>query len=127
MCGRHRQRRKVLRLTSTPFVRLASEELSERLVAAWGLKRVGDVVSSRLNVIADGDKEPVADAFPLLRLVLGPAADQLEFLACRELQREMYTERGSITEPLDFELRDGIAYHLTELTDSARFIDSRNT
>jgi superfamily II DNA or RNA helicase len=111
---------KILRLTGTPFVRLADEELSERLVAAWGLKRVGDVVSSRLNVIADGDQEPVADAFPLLRLVLGPAADQLEFLACRELQREMYTERGSITEPLDFELRDGIAYHLTDLTDSAK-------
>jgi superfamily II DNA or RNA helicase len=71
-------------------------------------------------MIADGDPEPVVDAYPLLRLILGPATERISFLACRELSREMYTEHGTIPEPLEFELRDEIAYHLTAMSDVDR-------
>jgi superfamily II DNA or RNA helicase len=111
---------RVLRLTGNPYIRVDDEDRAEHLAAVWRLKSVGEVVSSRLSVIADGEPEPAADAFPLLRLILGPVVEGVDFLACRELQREMYTERGSVSEPLDFELRDGVAHHLSDMDDATR-------
>ncbi len=111
---------KVLRGTGTPFVRLPDEQSAERLVGAWGLKSVGDAVTSKIVSVPDGDREPVGDAYPLLRPIFDSRVDDLELLPCRELSREMYTEQGSITEELEFEIRDGLVYHLTSLSEVDR-------
>ena len=111
---------KVLRGTGTPFVRFESGEVAERFVAVWGLQRITDVVTSKVVAVPDGEEQPAMDLYPLLRFILGAVAEGVKFLPCRELHREMYTEQGSVKEPVDFELRDGIAYHLSDMSEIDR-------
>jgi len=111
---------RVLRATGTPFIRLPDESSAERLVTAWGLRRTADVVASQLVFIEDGEPEPVVDAYPLLGQMLGSKVDGLVFVPCRELQRELFTERGSVFEPVEFDVRDGVVHHLASLSEVDR-------
>jgi superfamily II DNA or RNA helicase len=111
---------KALRGTGTPFVRVADEAAAGRLIGVWGLRSVDDIVTSRIVAVASSEPELVVDAYPLLRHLLGPTAERLEFLACRELSRETYSASGSMSEQLEFEVRDGTVYHLTTLTEAER-------
>jgi superfamily II DNA or RNA helicase len=64
-----------------------------------------------------GPPEPVADLFPMLRFILGPEVERLSVVPSREIARELYTSEGSVREPKDLEVRDGIVYRSTELSD----------
>jgi superfamily II DNA or RNA helicase len=108
---------KVLRGTGAPFIRVPDEDAASRLIGVWGLLSVTDAVSSKIAMTPDGPGEPLCDVFPLLRHVLGPDAEPLELVPCKELRRELYTEHGSITEELSFELRDGVVYRVADLAD----------
>lgn len=108
---------KVLRATGAPFIRVPDEESASQLIGAWGLLSVADAVSSKIAVTPDGPGEPLSDVFPLLRHVLGADVESLELVPCKELQRELYTEQGSVTEDLKFELRDWVVYRVTGLPD----------
>ncbi len=110
---------KVLRGTGTPFVRVRDEELANLLVSRWGLASVADAVSSRLVITEDGPGELAVDLFPLLRHVVGPDVEVITIVPCRDIARELYTEAGSVSEPKDFELRDGVAYRSLRLDDAA--------
>ena len=108
---------KVLRGTGAPFIRVPDEDAASRLIGGWGLLSVMDAVSSKIAITPDGPAEPLCDAFPLLRHVLGSDVESLELLPCKELRRELYTEQGSVTEDLNFELRDSVVYRVTDLAD----------
>lgn len=108
---------KVLRGTGTPFIQLPDEQSADALVCRWGLLSVADAVSSRLVVSEVGPPEPVTDLFPMLRLMLGPEVERLSVVPCREVALELYTSEGSVVEPKDFVIRDGIVYRSTELAD----------
>ncbi|MDX8152089.1 DEAD/DEAH box helicase family protein [Patulibacter brassicae] len=108
---------KVLRGTGVPFIRVAAEEQAERLITAWGLRRISDLVGSRIVAQADGDREKAIDRYPLLRFMLPPVVERVELMPCSEIHREMFTDEGSMSEPLDFELRDDILYYDSRLDD----------
>lgn len=108
---------KVLRGTGTPFVRLPDEESADALISRWGLLSVADAVSSRLVVAEVGPPEAVTDLFPMLRLIL-PEVERLSVVPCRGIVRELYTSEGSVAEPRDLDISDGIVYRSTELTDA---------
>ena len=109
---------KVLRGTGTPFIRVSDEIAASQLIGEWGLLSVTDAVSSKIAATPDGPGEPLCDVFPLLRHVLGSAVEPLELVPCKELRRELYTEHGSVTEDLNFELRDGVVYRVVRLSDN---------
>lgn len=108
---------KILRGTGTPFLRVPDDTAAEELVGRWGLLSVADAVSSRLVVSEVGPPEPLSDLFPMLRDVLGPRAERLSVVPCREIARELFTDEGSVNEPKDLELRDDVVYRSTKLDD----------
>lgn len=108
---------KILRGTGAPFLRLPDQEAADELVGRWGLASVADAVSSRLLFSAIGPAEPLTDLFPMLRDVLGPRVERLSVVPCRDVERELFTETGSVTEPKDLELQDDVVYRSTRLDD----------
>lgn len=109
---------KILRGTGTPFLRVPDTEAADALVGRWGLLSVADAVSSRLVVSEVGPPELLTDLFPMLALVIGTDVERLSVVPCREIARELYTGEGSVTEPKDLEVQDGVVYRSTALGDA---------
>jgi len=108
----------ILEHSGKPYLASRSEEEAQLLIEHWGLKRAADLISSELKFTPASPPEALADRFPLLGLHLAPG-DQRKLMLqdCLEITREVFTDSGRLSKPLEFELTTETVYRIADATD----------
>jgi len=84
-----------------PALLAPSAEDAARMAAAWGMKRLDEVVEKELRYAADADPVPLTEEFPYLRVRFGGRLAEWTVVRCTQLEHVVRTPLGLRTEELD--------------------------
>lgn len=84
-----------------PALLVSAQEDAERMVQAWGMRRLGDVIERELRYAADADPSPLTEEFPYLRVRFGARVAGWTVIRCSQLEHVVRTPLGLRSEVLD--------------------------
>lgn len=108
---------RALRAQSVPAILTPDPDSLRRIVAVWGLKEPGDVVSIEVAAVPSESGLPLVDVFPPLRWLLEGEARDLLLVRCSELRLKTLSPAGTETEEADFRIDSDRIYARDSLSD----------
>ena len=112
----------LLEQASEPFIRVTSGDEQAVLVERWGLRDANIEVRTEVAVVESGEREPLGDAYPLLRPRLESQQRGLLLQACSEIRLDRFTDAGRISEPQPIVVADATIYYRDDIDERRRLL-----